>query len=207
MVLLTRSFVWFHTPDYEKSFFYWIFVEKAWIHHYIKFDQNPDRPNIEGEWSKWAKWVQRSRVLWSEWEKWAVLVNKCRKQPSGPLKNAVICDQNSGILEPHPCMFYKSQSQNMISFHKHFLIPLIVTSLQRINTSTATTITSTWPFTTRNTTASTTITNPSICQASFAPCLKTAFPTKSTRGNLPWANRGLTNWGLWLNEQVQHWNL
>ena len=46
MVLPTRFFVWFHTPACEKSFFYRIFMQQAWVYQYMKFDQIPDHPNV-----------------------------------------------------------------------------------------------------------------------------------------------------------------
>ena len=45
MLLLTRFFVWFPTPTFEKSFFYCIFVQMARVYQCMKFDPIPDHPN------------------------------------------------------------------------------------------------------------------------------------------------------------------
>ena len=45
MVLPTRFYVRFHTPTCETSLFYWIFVQRAQVYQYMKFDPIPDQPN------------------------------------------------------------------------------------------------------------------------------------------------------------------
>ena len=54
IVLSTRFLVWFHILTCEKSFVYQIFVQKAQVYHYMKYEHIPDNLTESGFF--WFKW-------------------------------------------------------------------------------------------------------------------------------------------------------